>query len=215
METGLGQRSYSDGTVAAGLFANIAGERVALGPLRRELIPLYQRRNNDFGTPRTLRPSGPITAEVSAADYARLDVDERAVAFAAYERATWRPIGTTGRHDIDWRNRTAEYVLSIGESDCRGRGYGTEVTRLLLDYAFTTLGLRSVMLRVYADNLAGLRAYQKAGFREFGRRRQCQRMGQTLWEAISMDCPASEFVSPVLGAIFAPDEPRRQGGADE
>lgn len=32
---------------------NITGERVALGPLRRDLIPTHQRWFNDFETDRT------------------------------------------------------------------------------------------------------------------------------------------------------------------
>ena len=33
---------------------NIVGENVALGPLRKDLVPLYTRWFNDFGTLRTL-----------------------------------------------------------------------------------------------------------------------------------------------------------------
>lgn len=55
-----------------------------------------------------------------------------------------------------------------GESDARGRGVGTEVTRLVLDYAFTILGLHNVMLRVYSYNFnrtsdAGSRACGETG----------------------------------------------------
>lgn len=43
---------------------NIVGERIALGPPRRDLLPLYQRWMNDFGTIRTIGfPPGPVTAE--------------------------------------------------------------------------------------------------------------------------------------------------------
>ncbi len=70
------------------------------------------------------------------------------------------------------------------------------------------LGLHSVMLTVAEFNLAGHRAYEKAGFREFGRRRQCRWLGGRLWDDVSMDCIAAEFTSPVLGRVFAPDEPR-------
>ena len=97
----------------------------------------------------------------------------------------------------------------------RGRsdraGYGTEATRLTLDYAFTALGLHSVLLKVYAFNLAGLRTYQKAGFREIGRRREAHHMGGRLWDVILMDCLATDFAragSSVLSAVFAPDPPR-------
>ncbi len=189
---------------------NIVGEKVALGPLRRDLIPVYLRWINDFGTLRTLaaRPL-PMTLEQETAWYEGRASKSDEVGFTIYALATWRPIGNTGLHHIDYRDRTAEFGIMIGEPDCRGKGYGTEATRLMLDYAFTALGLRSVMLRVMAYNLAGIRAYTKAGFTEIGRRRQAHFMGGQWWDVGYMDCLVSEFASPVLVQILKPDEPRR------
>jgi RimJ/RimL family protein N-acetyltransferase len=184
--------AHGEGT---GPVISIVGERVALGPLRRDLLPIYLRWNNDFGVTRTMSVPRPLTLDQVTSDYARLGTDGRDASFTIYERDGWRPIGNVAWTAIDWRNRTAEYVVLIGEPDCRGRGYGTEVTRLMLDYAFTTLGLHSAMLRVYAYNLGGLRAYTKAGFREFGRRREAKMMGGHLWDVIYMECLASEFAN--------------------
>jgi diamine N-acetyltransferase len=55
-------------------------------------------------------------------------------------------------------------------------------------------------------NLAGIRAYQKAGFKEIGRRCQCRMMGGKLWDEVRMDCLSSGFDSPVLKRIYAPDD---------
>jgi RimJ/RimL family protein N-acetyltransferase len=187
---------------------NIVGELVALGPLRRDLLPLYLRWINDFGTTRTLGiPSGPMTWEQEEAWFNRAATAEGDTPFSIYERATWRPIGNTALHGVDYRNRTAEIGILIGEADARGKGYGTETARLMLDYAFTALGLHSVLLTTDEYNLAGRRAYEKAGFREFGRRRQCTWMNGRYWDMVYMDCLASEFTSPVLGRIFVPDQP--------
>ena len=49
---------------------------------------------------------------------------------------------------------------------------------------------------------------RKAGFKVFGRRRETQLMGGRRWDTIYMDALASEFTSPVLAEIFAPDTPR-------
>ena len=49
---------------------------------------------------------------------------------------------------------------------------------------------------------------RQAGFKVFGRRRETQLMGGRRWDTIYMDALASEFTSPVLAAIFAPDVPR-------
>lgn len=188
---------------------NIVGGLVALGPHRRDLIPTYQRWINDFATLRTLgaaRPQ-PVTLEQETSWY-EAQTAEKETGFTIYEPATWRAIGTTTFHDIDYRNRTASFGVLIGEPDCRGKGYGTDATQLMLDYAFTALGLHSVMLTVAEYNHAGRRAYEKAGFREFGRRRQCRWLAGKLWDEIYMDSLATDFTSSVLARIFVPDERR-------
>lgn len=187
---------------------NIVGEKVALGPIRRDLVPLYQQWINDFATLRTLFiPPKPQTLEQEFAwfDGAITDTD---IHFTIYERAAWRPIGNALWRAVDFRNRTAEMAIFIGDAADRGKGYGTEATRLMLDYAFTALGLHNCMLTTYAFNLAGYHAYRKAGFREIGRRTECHWFAGQLWDEIYMECLATEFESPVLARIFAPDAPR-------
>ena len=185
---------------------NIVSQSVALGPLRRELLPTYQRWINDFAVLRTLGGGfHPKTMERETAWYERAATSEQDVNFTIYERSSWRPIGTTSLMEIDYANRTADFGILIGEAEARGKGYGTETTRLMLDYAFSALGLHSVMLLVFEFNLAGRRAYEKAGFREFGRRRQCRAGGGRLWDIIYMECLSTEFTSPLLARTLAPD----------
>ncbi len=186
--------------------ANIVGSRVALGPLRRDVLPAYTRWLNDFAVVRTLdRVPGPATAEDQAAWFTRVSTDTAVVRFTVYERASWRPIGITNLHGIEFRHGTAEFGLMIGETGARGQGFGTEATRLMLDYAFTALGLHNVMLTVFEYNQAGIQAYTNAGFREFGRRRECRMMGGKLWDEVYMECLSTDFESPILGRIFSHD----------
>lgn len=185
---------------------NITGERVALGPLCRDLLPTYTRWRNDFALARTLDfLPRPVTAEERAAWFERACLDTLTIRFTVYERASWRAIGLTNLHDVDTHHGTAEFGVMIGEEDARGRGLGTEVTRLMLDYGFAGLGLHNIMLRVYAHNEAGLRAYQKAGFREFGRRTQSQRAAGQRRDVVYMQCLASEFAG-----YMATGEPTRE-----
>jgi len=192
---------------------NIVGEKVALGPMHRDLLPLITRWSNDLAARRNITVPLPQTLEQRTAQYERDMTDKNSVDFAVYERAILpgghpRPIGTVGLFDINYRNGRADFGIFIGETEARGKGYGTEATRLILDYAFIALGLRNVALTVGEWNVAGQRAYAKAGFREYGRRRQCWMMGGRWWDEIAMDCLATEFESPVLGRIFVPDAPR-------
>lgn len=186
---------------------NLEGTRVALGPLRHDLLATYQRWFNDFAMLASLdRFMHPTTAAQVAAWFERRTGPQRDPSYAiftVYERATWRPIGNAALQDVNHRNRTAEFGIFLGEPDSRGKGLGTEATRLMLDFAFGALGLHSVMLRVYAYNLAALRLYERVGFREFGRRRQCQWMGDRLWDVVYMECLAEEWEGSMPNNPFA------------
>ena len=184
---------------------NVVGELVALGPLRRDLLPLYWRWINDLASARNLGSHRPYTIEEEEDWYASEAKAGDRVTFTVYGRSSLRPIGTTSLFGIDRRNRRAEFGISIGEPECRGKGYGTEAARLTLDYAFTALGLHNVMLRVFEYNRAAIRSYEKAGFKEYGRRRECYLMGGRMWDDVHMDCLSTEFESPVLAQAFAPD----------
>ena len=190
---------------------NIVGESVALGPMRKDLIPAYVRWYNSLQMLRSLgdvpQPQTPAQKEQW---YANANTGSGSnITFTIFEHEIARPIGIVGLYGTDFRNRTAEFAITIAEPDARGKGYGTEATRLMLDYAFTALGLHNVMLRVFAFNHAGIRTYTKAGFREFGRRRECYLMGGTAWDVIYMERLASEWgPSPVLAEVFKPDDPR-------
>src|SRR5437870_1931466 len=61
-------------------------------------------------------------------------------------------IGSCQLHSINSVNRTAELQIRLGCPDERGKGYGTEAVRLLLQFAFTDLNLNRVYLHVFADN---------------------------------------------------------------
>ena len=114
---------------------NIVGQKVALGPLKRELLGLYQRFMNDWPAAMWLgRTPMPITAEAELAWFERLVKSETDVAFTVYEKATGKPIGNAGLHGIQPINRNAEYGIALLEKECRGKGYGTETTRLVVDY---------------------------------------------------------------------------------
>lgn len=194
---------------------SIVGEKVALGPIRRDLVPLYHQWINDFAVLRTLHIPRPSTLEEIQSAYDAQVAEEqkrRVVYFTIYDYATLRPIGRTDLMDINYRDRSAGFGIEIGETEYRRRGYGTETTRLMLDYAFTALGLHNVYLETWEYNRVAQRAYAKTGFRKTGRRRQAKFMDGKLWNIIYMDCLSTEFVSPVLSQILVPDPLHSQTG---
>lgn len=178
---------------------NVEGAEVALGPLRADLIPTYHRWENDFSIhPQRGIRSRPVTLEQVMKTYQRTDSD--ACWFTIYQSVSRRPIGVAWWDQIEYSDGTATLGIFLGEEEARGRGYGTEAVRLMLDYAFSVLGLNNAMLIVAEFNHAARRAYEKAGFREFGRRTGSYRLAGRCWDDIYMQALSHDFESPVLQA---------------
>lgn len=192
---------------------NMRGKKAGLGPLRKDLLPLYTRWRNDFGIQWTYGNSTvPVTAEQQQR-WLEGQGGNDTFWFTVYQLDPFRPVGITDLFEINQRWGTARFGVLIGEENARGVGLGTEVAQLMLDFAFTALGLHNVMLSVVEYNEAGRRAYEKAGFREFGRRRGADIIGGQRYDEIFMDCIAPEFQSPLLADILSPDRLRRRPDA--
>jgi RimJ/RimL family protein N-acetyltransferase len=78
--------------------------------------------------------------------------------------------------------------LGIGEREFWSKGYGTDMMKLCLQYAFIELGLERVSLGLHEYNPRALKSYEKCGFRLEGRtRKDVMREGRrsdTLWMGI-------------------------------
>lgn len=186
---------------------DLIGESVALGPLDTELMPKYREWLGEFretteSTELEIEVDPP-ELEIEFADGTESELDD--VYFTVYELGSWRPIGGAALTEIDYYDQVAEFSIIIGETDARGKGYGSESTSLVLDYAFNALGLTNVMLRVYEYNYSARGAFQRAGFREFSRRRDCRLEGARLWDEIFMGCMSNDFNSSMGNELLSPE----------
>lgn len=93
------------------------------------------------------------------------------VQFIICEKEGDRPVGSVYFRDIDKEHKKAEYGIFIGEADAMGKGIGSETALLAVEYARTKLRLHKMILRVFADNVAAVKSYRKAGFVQEGRLR--------------------------------------------
>lgn len=90
------------------------------------------------------------------------------VVFAIRQKRGDRLIGVCQLHTISPVHRSAELQIRIGDARARGRGYGAEAVRLLVDFAFRDLNLHRVWLRVFRTNTRALKTYASAGFAKEG-----------------------------------------------
>lgn len=144
------------------------GEKVYLRPMELADGPLCARWLNHPEIRRTTLRARPLNLQDEDEFIERMRVSTSDVAFVIVERASDRPVGGTGLHQIDWRSRHACFGLTIGDPADWGKGYGTEATRLLVDHAFETMNLHRVWLQVIEYNERGIRVYEKIGFKKEG-----------------------------------------------
>lgn len=153
----------------------IYGERVRLRPPERDDLPRFVAWLNDPEVQTGLLLYLPLSLEDEKQWFDSLmsrPKEERPMVIEARQGEEWLPIGNCGVHNIDWRIRSAEVGIFIGEKSLWNQGYGAEVMRLLLRHGFNTLNLNRIALDVYENNPRAVRSYEKAGFVHEGRKRQ-------------------------------------------
>jgi RimJ/RimL family protein N-acetyltransferase len=111
------------------------------------------------------------------------------------EGGSWLPIGDLGLFNIDWRSRSAELGIVIGEKNYWDKGYGSEALRVLLEHAYHTLNLNRVYLRVFDYNKRAIRAYEKLGFVLEGRMRQAEFYNGVYVDVLFMSILQSEWTT--------------------
>lgn len=131
----------------------------------------YRLWMNDATVTRYLEARGRAYSESDLRAYVkRIAANPDALFMAIVAKDDGMHIGNIKLEPIIRRHRRAEMGIVIGVGDRRGRGLGAEAIAATVEYAFNDLGLCRITAGVYAPNLASLKAFLRAGFREEGRR---------------------------------------------
>ena len=174
--------------------AYITGERVYLRGLRREDMDLVGRWWDNPDATRYMESGWrPATESLLEAIYESSTQTNDTIVMVVVERGTDRAIGTCGLYQIFWPGRRAEFRIFLGEPDVFDKGYGTEATRLMLEYGFQRLNMEVIHLGVNATNTRAVRAYEKAGFVHEGVRRRFVYCDGLYHDAVVMSVLRSEF----------------------
>ena len=161
----------------------IYGERIRFRAVEKSDLPVFTTWLNDPEVRHGILLHNPVSQTEEDGWYERMlsrPVDEHVMAIEVKQvstengEQTWRLIGTLAFDSIDWRVRSAEFGIMIGEKSFWNQGYGTEAVRLLVQHGFTTLDLNRIYLHVFETNPRAIRAYEKAGFKLEGRERQAE-----------------------------------------
>lgn len=98
-----------------------------------------------------------------------MNIKDRVDRYDAVIEVNGVPVGLIGLLTIDQKNRKAEYYISMGETEYKGKGIAKEASSLIIDYAFTTLNLNKIYLYTESDNVAAQKLFERLGFVKEGR----------------------------------------------
>lgn len=80
------------------------------------------------------------------------------------EKTKGKLIGHVGLYKIDNVAKKTEFGILLADDESRGRGYGTKATKLMVDYAFQTMGMHKVTAEVLSENAPSIAMFKKCGF---------------------------------------------------
>jgi RimJ/RimL family protein N-acetyltransferase len=149
------------------LIPPLRGERVSLRLLEEADLPRTLAWRNQDHIRRWFVHSDVITAEEHRRWFTGYRERDDDFVFVIEETLDLRrPVGQVSLYQIDWSRHRAEYGrLMIGAPEAAGRGLGRDATDVLIRYATTALGIREIVLDVFADNAPALAIYAACGFR--------------------------------------------------
>lgn len=137
----------------------------------------------------------PVTEAMEDRWYDQILADQsgRRASFAIEDSVDGVLVGFVHLTEIDWPSRTAQFGIVIGDRSRQCRGIGSEATALALRYAFDTLNLDRLELRVSEINARARHIYLKLGFHEEGRLRKAAYIDGAVIDVVIMGILREEF----------------------
>ncbi|MEV5909917.1 GNAT family N-acetyltransferase [Streptomyces chartreusis] len=159
----------------------LTGDRTVLRPFTEDDAAVMAEIIED---PEVVRFTGEASEEFSLERlrswYGSRSAQNDRLDLAVTDRATGELVGEVVLYEWDATARSCTFRTLVGPRG-RGRGIGTEATRLIVGHGFEQLGLHRIQLEAYGHNPRALRVYEKVGFVVEGVRREADfRDGQWL-----------------------------------
>lgn len=181
----------------------LRSERVALRPIEKPDLPLFTQWFARYELLRTLAPGAIrlMNLDGEEAWYRSVQADASSWCFAIdalddQHHPDGRLIGSTSLMNVNAKNRSATFGISVGDPAMRGRGYGSEAMDLMLEWAFLELNLHRVQLYVMAFNTGAVRLYERKGWKEDGRLREAVYREGRYWDELVMSVLRHEWLPP-------------------
>ncbi|MBN1314870.1 MAG: GNAT family N-acetyltransferase, partial [Anaerolineales bacterium] len=138
-------------------------------------------------------PAIPQTAGALAKQLEENQKNESDFSFLIRSLDDDRPIGVAELDGIEWTNGNSYLSIGLGDRNYWNRGFGSDATRVLLQFAFYELNLHRVSLTVFANNQRAIHVYRKLGFIHEGCAREFLARDGKRWDMLFMGILKSEW----------------------
>jgi RimJ/RimL family protein N-acetyltransferase len=175
----------------------IIGDGIRLRAIERSDLPLFVNWLNDHDVRRFLTIYFPMSMAFEEKWFESMiskAPEEQPLVIEVITEEGWKPIGNIGLMNVCNIDRDAELGIFIGEKSEWGKGFGRNAIKLMLRYAFQTLNLNRIYLKVFENNLRGIKSYRASGFIEEGRMRQAKFSEGAYLDVVLMSVLRSEWL---------------------
>ena len=152
-------------------FKKLVGERVYISPMNVEDAEIYAKWLNNQNITQYLSVHNCMITVSNEREYVEKFCNQE-FHMCIVKIENDELIGNIALEQIDYKNGSAELGIFIGEESNLSKGYGSEAIKLLTNYAFKELRLHSIYLTVLSNNERAIKAYEKCGFKECGRKHE-------------------------------------------
>ncbi len=173
----------------------IEGRKIYLSVLEKEHCKkLWEDFEYDFETKtEPLNIGHSISKSESWFEEIQKDQGEKHIRLGIFINEDDSVIGDVALQDIDWKNRSCSIGLGIAKKKLRGKGYGTEAVKIMIDYGFNNLGLERITANTLEQNKAAQGSLEKSGFVLEGRARKAVYFAGQKWDKLNYSILREEF----------------------
>ncbi len=172
-------------------FPKLIGSNLYLSPMCLDDAPIYVKWLNDKTVSENIGLDMKVTTLEGEREWLKKNLN--GYNFAIVLKDSDKLIGNCSLEDMDLIHRNAVLGIFIGDEEERGKGYGKEAIKLLLEYGFNNLNLNNIMLNVYSFNTRAIKVYESLGFKKCGTRHKSHYFKGQYYDEIQMEILKEEY----------------------
>lgn len=178
----------------------LKGPSVELRPVEKHHVPLFAEMFSQYELLRLLAPGtvAPVNLPAEEAWFDSICKDKTSWTFSIIvnelkTHAHGGVIGNCTLMGFHGKNRSATMGIAIGDAVHRGKGFGTEAIKLLMEFGFLEMNLNRIELQVLELNAPARKLYERLGFKLEGTLRQSLFREGRYWDTYIMSMLRSEY----------------------